>query len=57
MGKVLTINKTYKLINGITKGITGILIGYDAIENVAYLKIDEHSNIMTTSENLKLVTA
>lgn len=53
VGETLIINKIYKIKSGIIKGFIGTLIAYDALENEAILKLDEVTNVITTSENLQ----
>lgn len=55
MGKVLIINKSYKIRNGVLSGKIGLLVAYDAIENKAVLKFDKYVKVVTISENLELI--
>lgn len=54
MGKVLIINRVYKIKEGKLKGFKGKLVIYNALENKASLYADKYSLITTNSENLEL---
>lgn len=54
MGKQLVINKFYIVKNGILCGVEGKLVAYNALENEATIKVDQHASIITKSENLEL---
>lgn len=55
LGKVLIINREYVILKGYLDGIVGKLVAYNAIENEATLKLDDLTQVITTSENLQLI--
>lgn len=55
MGKQLIINALYEIRNGLTHGVKGKLVAYNALSNKATIKVEENLTINTNSENLKLV--